>query len=130
MPPKQRLRHLEVLQLKNGETAKPKADEEWRVICGTVTHITETITNLYLKGKTPDEYLSCFIYIAAAHASQGFTLNPILVDTNVEGDQTADSTKVWFNSQVKLVFSGDAAAIVRLIVEIVKTDPITGEHLA
>lgn len=129
--PKTKLRRLETIQLAPTDTFEIEADEEARVLAGYVNHITGTISQLTigLKRDLASSRLHAILFnVLAAVGSADYVINP----HNASSDQqeSADPTKIWFNSFFQITFTGGTASFARLLIEVVKIDPVTGEHLA
>lgn len=128
-----RLRRLFPLKLSPSKPLHPPHDEEWRVLSGIVVHVTGTASNLALQTYNPVRTMAYLMRFPSGQANFNAALNPgysgACVDALI-GYHDTDTKGIWFGSDVEILFEGDATAYAFLLIEAVKIDPVTGEHLA
>lgn len=126
---KKRLRYLHLLKLEPTETWKPGADEEARILSGLLLHKLGTSSVVKLVSDVAGIF-ACAISISTLTSTASFVINPVLPTDKTTEELVANLKNVWFDQKLRISFAGDATAECFLLLEIVKTDPETGEHLA
>jgi len=126
-----RLRWLRVVTLKTLGTWRPPPDTEAQILGGNISHVTGTLSGLYLHThpKSATSILP-ICYVPASSITAVVGLNPTDPSLCHSRSLTTDSKGIWFDDKHGLYFSAAATAYVRFIVEVVKVDPVTREHLA
>jgi len=126
---KERLRWIKAMLLESGNnTWKPDAGYEARVLCGAFYYSSASCA---LTLVDPVTFTLTKFFDSAIATAGWYPINPIDIETAcLDRSQMASSKDVWFSSKQFLQASGGAGYKARLLVEVVKVDPITGEHLA
>jgi len=116
-----------------GVCYRPGPDEEARLLGARVNHVAATETTLSLvKGPvSTGTAFFCYLVAPSTTCTDSFTVPPALPTTaKLDEEDVGAGRDVWFTHAIGLWFNGDAAARVHVIIEVVKIDPVTGEHLA
>jgi len=135
--PKQRVRRLKALTLTVISSAKqkyiPSAGEEVRVLGGRINHVAATISLLSLtKGRdVGGDAFYVYHYAPSSTCTDSFSIPPALPTVAKQDEEDVGAAQnLWFDNKWMLYFTGGTGAKAFLILEVVKVDPITGEHLA
>lgn len=132
--PKTRLRYLEYVSLVSNGKWNPPEGWEARVLGGRFAHSSDTNpSSVVIRAghAATDPMLAVFLYVPGTTCADVFTLNPLAVATaKIEEEDSCDSANVWFDHRQELWYVSTTGNACRLLVEVVKLDPVTGEHLA